>query len=645
VAQSIEAFGKYLLLERLAVGGMAEVYLAKSFGAGGIGKFVAVKRILPQFSDNQEFIDMFKEEAKIVMNLNHSNIVSIYDFGVEKGQFFLVMEFVEGQNLRQTLNFMKKQGKYFSIDQIVYVAKEVAAGLDHAHRCIDAGTGRVLNITHRDMSPQNVMVSFEGEVKVVDFGIAKAETQLEHTRSGTIKGKFGYMSPEQAEGQLVDARTDIFSLGIVLWELLAQDRLFSAQSEAATLKKIKDCQVPPIRKLNPAVHLDLERIVSKCLVRDRAHRYQSAEALAKDLSRFLNTHFPEFSKQEFSKFLKSLYQEMFIENRKKLAEYAKIDHEPASEPKTSVTRTMTSTGVVPTVAVPQGLKSDRNDAPKLQGLKDDSVKIDLDKLKVKSAETDSKGGQVLRKTNSNFSIRNTGRSSLRSGSIHGTSAGTSARYVVRPTPSAPKAGASVGPIFMAVAVLIGGIYFWQSRHGTVDKATTLPPTPPPLADERPTVPDFNASKNLVNVTIDSRPQGAKVTLNGQFLGLTPMVTHLPAGNSFRIKLVKEGYENYESVNESVPPQGYQNTFSLKAEPPAGKISIQAYNAGPQPQVYVDGILVAQALPTEVKIKAGSQVQVKIVNPVTKTMGIENVVVGQGQTKPVYVILNKEATVQ
>src|SRR5690606_1727145 len=148
--------------------------------------------------------------------------------GVERSQFFLVMEYVEGRNLRQVLNELKKSNTQFTIEQIVYMTKEVAAGLDHAHRCIDGATGKPLNITHRDMSPQNIMVSFEGEVKIIDFGIAKAETQLEATKAGTLKGKFGYMSPEQADGMPIDLRTDIFSLGIVLWELLANDRLFTS---------------------------------------------------------------------------------------------------------------------------------------------------------------------------------------------------------------------------------------------------------------------------------------------------------------------------------------------------------------------------------------------------------------------------------
>ncbi|MBX3021730.1 MAG: protein kinase [Bdellovibrionales bacterium] len=320
-----ETFGKYVLLEKLATGGMAEVFLARGTGAGGIGKFFAIKRILPQYADSPEFIDMFKDEAKIAINLNHSNIVSIHEFGVEKGQFFLVMDYVEGRNLRQILNKMKKSGLQFSIDQICYMIKEVAAGLDHAHRCIDGSTGKPLNITHRDMSPQNVMVSFEGEVKIVDFGIAKAESQLENTRAGTLKGKFGYMSPEQAEGQPVDLRTDIFSLGIVLWELLANDRLFVANNEINTLRKIRDCQIPSLRKINPNIHSELERMVQKGLARDRNLRYQTGAALHRDMNRFLNRQYPDFSPHDFAVFIKSVFADEILSLRKRLMDYAKVN--------------------------------------------------------------------------------------------------------------------------------------------------------------------------------------------------------------------------------------------------------------------------------------------------------------------------------
>ena len=176
MSQNYEYFGKYILLEKLATGGMAEVWLARAPGAGGIGRFVAIKKILPQYSDNPEFIQMFRDEAAIAMNLSHSNIVGIYEYGQERKQFFLVLDYVEGINLRQLLNKLKqKSNQQLQVDQAVYAIKEVAAGLDHAHRSLNSATGKPLNITHRDMSPQNVMISFEGEVKIIDFGIAKAE--------------------------------------------------------------------------------------------------------------------------------------------------------------------------------------------------------------------------------------------------------------------------------------------------------------------------------------------------------------------------------------------------------------------------------------------------------------------------------------
>jgi eukaryotic-like serine/threonine-protein kinase len=325
LSQTGEQFGKYYLLEKLNQGGMAEVYLSRHIGAEGIGKFVAIKRILPQFSENTDFVEMFKEEAKIAVNLAHSNVVSIHEFGIEKSQFFLVMDYVEGRDLRRILNKMKKSGLSLSIEQVLYIIKEVAAGLDSAHRCLDRSTGKPLNINHRDISPQNVMISFEGEVKIVDFGIAKAETQLETTRAGTLKGKFGYMSPEQAEGQVVDLRTDIFSLGIVLWELLANDRLFVANNEVNTLRKIRECQIPSLRKINPNIPVDLEKIVNKALARDRNLRYQTSAALHRDLSRFLNRQYPDFSPHDFSVFIKTLFAAEILEHRKKIVEYSKFD--------------------------------------------------------------------------------------------------------------------------------------------------------------------------------------------------------------------------------------------------------------------------------------------------------------------------------
>ncbi len=322
--KNFETFGNYILLEKLAAGGMAEVYLAKKLAASGVQKFVAIKRILSQFSDSEDFISMFKDEAKIAINLSHSNVVSIYDFGTENGQFYIVMEFVEGRNLRQILNRMKRVDKVFTIAQVAHIIKQVAAGLDHAHRCIDPTTGKPLNIIHRDMSPQNVMLGFEGDAKVVDFGIAKAAHQIEATRAGTLKGKFGYMSPEQVEGQSVDCRTDIFALGIMTWEMLANQRLFLANSEINTLRKIRECEVPSLRKINPNIPTELDQIVKKALEKEKVNRYQSAGDLQRDLQGFLSRFDPDFSVQDFSQFVKGLFSEEIVQIRKKQIVYAQV---------------------------------------------------------------------------------------------------------------------------------------------------------------------------------------------------------------------------------------------------------------------------------------------------------------------------------
>jgi serine/threonine protein kinase len=322
VKKNFETFGNYILLEKLAAGGMAEVYLAKKVGASGVQKFVAIKRILQQFSDSKDFIAMFKDEAKIAINLSHSNVVSIYDFGVEDEQFYIVMEFVEGRNLRQILNRMKRVDQYFSVSQVAHIIKQVAAGLDHAHRCIDPTTGKPLNIIHRDMSPQNVMLGFEGEPKVVDFGIAKAAHQIEATRAGTLKGKFGYMSPEQVEGHSVDSRTDIFALGIMTWEMLANQRLFLANSEINTLRKIRECDVPSLRKINPNIPAELDQIVQKSLKKEKLERYQTAGDMHRDLQGFLSRFDPDFSVQDLSSFVKKLFSDEIVQIRKKQIMYA-----------------------------------------------------------------------------------------------------------------------------------------------------------------------------------------------------------------------------------------------------------------------------------------------------------------------------------
>ncbi|NCN41871.1 protein kinase [bacterium] len=293
-----------LLLEKLAAGGMAEVYRAVHQGYGGFEKIVAVKRILPHFASDEEFKNMFTMEANLSGLFMHPNIVQIYSNGEAEGYLYLVMEFVDGRNVRQLLARCDKAKTRIPIEYSSYMIAEAAKGLDYAHSFVDQKTGQDMEIVHRDMSPQNIMLSYDGSVKIVDFGIAKAAARSEHTRAGVLKGKFGYMSPEQSNGMPIDRRTDIFALGIIFFELLTQRRLFSHDDDMRTLQLIRECNVPRPSKYNPTVSPALDRIVLKALAKNRNERYQTAGEFYADLQRFINQKYPNFLPMEFAKFLK-----------------------------------------------------------------------------------------------------------------------------------------------------------------------------------------------------------------------------------------------------------------------------------------------------------------------------------------------------
>ncbi|MDE0119935.1 MAG: serine/threonine protein kinase [Bdellovibrionales bacterium] len=316
----LSKFGKFILLKQVARGGMAEIFLGCSGKIESAYKFVVIKRILLAHSHNKEFNKMFQNEGKIAVNLNHSNVCSIYEFGIEKDQYFICMEYIAGRNLRQLTKKLKSQKRNLDVAICAYIIKHVCNGLDYAHNCTDSTTGQPLNIIHRDISPQNVMVSFEGNIKVIDFGIAKIDDS-EATRAGVLKGKFEYMSPEQVSGKKLDKQTDIFSLGCVLWELLAGKKLFTGSNEMQLLKKIRDCRIPDLRKRNSQVPDKLVEIVNKALMANKNLRYKTAAEMGSDLSVFLNKFYPEFTEGHFNSFIKEVYVEEILEERQNLKKY------------------------------------------------------------------------------------------------------------------------------------------------------------------------------------------------------------------------------------------------------------------------------------------------------------------------------------
>ncbi|MEO7112202.1 MAG: serine/threonine-protein kinase [Polyangiaceae bacterium] len=277
---------RYRVVEKLESGGMAEVFRAESEGLQGFKKQVAIKRVLPHLSEKKKFISMFLDEARLSAHLSHSNCVQVFDIGVGDNAYFIVMEFVEGANLKSITEWIKKTGRDLPVQNAVFIALEICKGLAYAHELRDP-QGVDLHIVHRDMSPPNVLVTKFGEIKIVDFGLAKANSQLEKSEPGIIKGKFSYLSPEAAMGQEVDARTDIFAVGIILWEMLAGQRLFMGDTDFQTVKKVQEAKVPSLLPLNKKVPPELDKIIQKALAQDPKNRYQKARDLGKELSHFL----------------------------------------------------------------------------------------------------------------------------------------------------------------------------------------------------------------------------------------------------------------------------------------------------------------------------------------------------------------------
>ncbi|WP_044283735.1 serine/threonine-protein kinase [Myxococcus stipitatus] len=322
---TIETYGRYQLLKRLAMGGMAQLYLARQPGPEGFEKLVVVKRILPHLAENDDFVKMFLDEARIAARLNHANVVQIFDLGAQDDSFFIAMEYIHGEDMRRVWKQSEAMAQPVPVPLVCRILIEACAGLDYAHKRTDPTTGKPLGIVHRDVSPQNILVTFEGGVKVVDFGIAKAADQATVTRSGVLKGKYSYMSPEQAAGQRVDCRADIFALGVVLYELLTSTRLFKRGSDIQTLAAVAECKVAPPSQVSARVPQDLDAIVLKALAKNPADRYQEAVHLQLALEEWLSERRLPSSTAHVSAYMKEIYAE-------RLASEARSGELPSEDP-------------------------------------------------------------------------------------------------------------------------------------------------------------------------------------------------------------------------------------------------------------------------------------------------------------------------
>ncbi len=507
---------------------------------------------------------------------------------------------------------------------------------------MDGTTGAPLNITHRDISPQNIMLSYDGEVRIIDFGIAKAESKIEATRAGTLKGKFGYMSPEQAEGYEVDFRTDIFSLGIVLWELLAQDRLFVSNNEINTLKKIRECHIPSLRKLDPNIPQELERITNKALARDRTLRYQSADELAQDLQVFLNKHYPEFTVRDLSQNLKDVFNDEREESRKKMIEYAKVQL-PSLEEKTeyisSNTNTITTTDATGSrsfINAHQPSDEERND-----GLPANFRQHDRNSDHTKSNFTSSKKLEIDIK---NPGVENFNLQFDRADLVHATKHRPRPRY--RPTDTdlskyrssyetktnyssvnpriQQRKNARLTKYVAYCLTLIGVGYYFYLNPQRVDEVlafannfttntTSVASKQDPNAEDQKS--PINPEIPYYNLLVTSVPSGAAIILNDKPTGaFTPGQIRVPVNTAYTVKLEKEGYLAEAKSNITVK-QGDELRVTLKKKE-AAYINVSVH--GGSAAIYVNGKKIADNSPVlRYPVLANTPLKVQAYNPATK----------------------------
>jgi serine/threonine-protein kinase len=280
------ADNRYRITERVAAGGMAEVFRGVAESLQGFKKNIAIKRILPALTKNKKFVAMFLDEARLSLVLQHANIVQVFDIAHTDDTYFIVMEYVDGVDLKALMEWRRKINRRVPIAHSLYVIMEICKGLSYAHDLQNPDGGKALGIVHRDISPPNVLISKQGEIKVVDFGLAKATSQIETTDPGVVKGKMSYLSPEAARGEEVDMSADIFAVGILLYEMLTGKRLFYGETDYQTVELVRNAKIPPIKPQNPQVEPELEDIVRKALAKRKEDRYQSALDLQDALAQY-----------------------------------------------------------------------------------------------------------------------------------------------------------------------------------------------------------------------------------------------------------------------------------------------------------------------------------------------------------------------
>ncbi|MEW5853698.1 MAG: serine/threonine-protein kinase [Myxococcota bacterium] len=507
----MEQFGRYVLVERIAAGGMAEIWRGASVGVEGFSRPLAIKRILPEWVSDPEFVAMLVDEARIASSLHHPNVIQVTDLGTITGQYFIAMEYVAGKHLGHVIGTAIKSGGTLPLPFVLLTVRDALLGLGHAHGKTNAA-GNPLGIVHRDISPQNLLVGYDGSVRVADFGIAKAMGRLTHTDAGRRKGKYAYMSPEQARADELDGRSDLYAMGVVLWESLAGRRLYPPQLDhLEVIAQVSKGVRRALQDVAPQVPADVVAVVERALAADKAQRFPTAEEFATALSRLLGVHAPGYALPDAAKLMKELFGAEAEEERRKLAELESLARRMTGQMPALPSVTPPPTGRTPSMAMPAV------DAPTVR------MGPPVDNVPTAAAPTAPRAP-------SSPSLPAAPRP------VTGSHA--------RPRKSNTLGMVAGGLLLVAGVAAVAAVMVLPVRPST----TSVPTPPPPAATPTPT--SSGAAMSTTQVTFESNPPGAVVAVDGVQKGVTPLTVALPSNRPTRVVLERHAYE--PSVLEFTP---------------------------------------------------------------------------------------------
>lgn len=643
--KKFQRFGKYLILDHLVDGGMAKICRARYLGEQA-NKVVAIKMVQPQFSNDEAFVRMFQDELNITFGMLHPNIMQVYDYGKTNGQLYTAMEYIHGANLKQYLDRLKERKVVFPVEISCYIISQVCLGLHYAHTFTDKLTGKPYNIVHRDISPHNIMLTYDGAVKVIDFGIAKANTNSEATQAGTIKGKLSYLAPEYLEGLELDARYDEFAVGITLWELLCSRKLFQANNDLAVLKQIQACKIVPPSQINPSVPKELDTIVMKALSKDRAHRYENLDQMNRALVKFLYSTYPEFNASDLKAFADDLFKKEIAEDRTKFVEYGAIEIQTYID---DMKKEESRTGKIATKDLkaggkPAGGKEDRVEGEprtkvreiELDFSKTENIKIDLakdtdsatttkrlNKSALHAAKVSSKSAQVSKSPASSGPVQSMKKSDRSSSRI-------TTREKLKAQEEESKGSQPV--LILVLAGALAAIAYLQPElveehlgfnlktmiHGEQSRVPSNVPEYSDSKDPGSTIEDQMDAKS--EVILGGTDFSMEVYIDGSKIAYSSKPIKLDPGKDISITVKKSGFVPFVTTVKF--DKGGESKVINIPQMQRARIGLlttsQNYTAGSKLVYESNGEVVEKDLPLrEVEIPQGTY-QAKIVNPILGT---------------------------